>query len=166
MVRLESPLPEALPAGRAGALFLSGSGSEGLRSLAVTVDGIRHPAAAAGMLRPDLGSRGGWWASVPYPAVPAGETVRLGAAGHELAALPVAPLPAPPATPLPGPEPIVVCMATYEPDEALLRAQVESLRAQTDDDWLCVVSDDASSGDALERVVGDDPRFVVSRAAT
>jgi glycosyltransferase involved in cell wall biosynthesis len=58
-------------------------------------------------------------------------------------------------------------MATFEPDEALLRAQVESLRAQTEPDWICLVSDDASGTEgrrALERVLDGDERFVLSAA--
>jgi glycosyltransferase involved in cell wall biosynthesis len=63
--------------------------------------------------------------------------------------------------------PIAVCMATYEPDMALFRLQVESLRAQTEEDWMCLISDDCSDPETfaeIEAVVTDDPRFVVSRA--
>ena len=58
-------------------------------------------------------------------------------------------------------------MATFEPDLALFRAQVESLRAQTDERWVCVVSDDASAPEHFERIraeLGDDPRFLLSRS--
>jgi glycosyltransferase involved in cell wall biosynthesis len=57
-------------------------------------------------------------------------------------------------------------MATYEPPPELLERQLESIRRQTNDDWLCLISDDHSSPErfaALESMVGDDPRFVVSR---
>lgn len=73
----------------------------------------------------------------------------------------------------PYPEPvaadarIAICMATYEPDPGRLRVQLDSIRAQTRSEWLCVISDDCSSPDAyaaLEREVGDDPRFVISRS--
>src|SRR3954447_26093079 len=76
-VRLESPLPQTLPAGRATALFLSGSGADGVRRLEVLVDGVAHRAAASGMPRPDLGTRGGWWATVPVPAGAGPGTVEL-----------------------------------------------------------------------------------------
>jgi glycosyltransferase involved in cell wall biosynthesis len=62
---------------------------------------------------------------------------------------------------------IAVCMATYEPDRELLRTQVESLRAQTEENWICLISDDGSSPEAyaaLAELVGDDGRFTVSRA--
>ena len=58
-------------------------------------------------------------------------------------------------------------MATFEPDLELFRTQVESLRAQTDRRWVCVVSDDCSSDEharAIAEVLGDDPRFVLSRS--
>ena len=63
---------------------------------------------------------------------------------------------------------IAVCLATFEPDPALFAMQVESLRAQTDTRWTCVVSDDGSGPAALEAIaatLGDDPRFALHRAA-
>lgn len=62
---------------------------------------------------------------------------------------------------------IAVCMATFEPDPALLETQIESLRAQTDDCWVCVISDDGSSAERFEQIlelVADDERFEVSRS--
>ena len=62
---------------------------------------------------------------------------------------------------------LAICMATYEPRAELLERQLDSLGAQTDDDWVCVISDDASrpgrSG-ASSALTAGDPRFVVSRA--
>jgi hypothetical protein len=58
-------------------------------------------------------------------------------------------------------------MATYDPDPALFRAQVESLRTQTDRGWICVVSDDCSTPERyseLVAVIGDDDRFRISRS--
>jgi glycosyltransferase involved in cell wall biosynthesis len=63
--------------------------------------------------------------------------------------------------------PIAICMATFEPDIELFRAQVDSIRAQTDTDWICLISDDCSRPDrfeAVEETVAEDPRFVVSRS--
>jgi glycosyltransferase involved in cell wall biosynthesis len=65
------------------------------------------------------------------------------------------------------PPEVAICMATHEPPPDLFARQVESLRSQTHRDWVCLVSDDASSSDAfaeLERVIGGDDRFVLSRA--
>jgi len=61
------------------------------------------------------------------------------------------------------PHGVVVVMATYEPDLVLLRRQVESLRAQTLRDFVCIVTDDASSPECTElmgALFARDPRFV------
>jgi glycosyltransferase involved in cell wall biosynthesis len=62
---------------------------------------------------------------------------------------------------------IAICMATFDPDPKLLAIQLDSLRAQTETDWTCLISDDCSQPQRfaeLERLVGDDPRFVISRS--
>lgn len=59
-------------------------------------------------------------------------------------------------------------MATHEPPESLFNAQVESIRRQTHRRFVCIVSDDASSDtawDRVQRTLGDDPRFAVSRSS-
>ena len=65
-------------------------------------------------------------------------------------------------------EPFVcICMATHEPSLRAVPPQVESLRAQTHRNWVCVVSDDCTSASrfaAIERELRGDPRFVVSRS--
>src|SRR6185312_10798862 len=45
---------------------------------------------------------------------------------------------------------VAVCMATYEPPMDLFERQVESIRSQTHGNWICLVSDDRSSPEALE----------------
>src|SRR5688572_2148139 len=58
-------------------------------------------------------------------------------------------------------------MATYEPELALLERQLDSIRAQTHERWVCLVSDDGSSGERLERLrvlTAADPRFTLSLA--
>jgi glycosyltransferase involved in cell wall biosynthesis len=62
---------------------------------------------------------------------------------------------------------IAICMATWEPDPARLRVQLDSIRAQSRDDWVCVISDDCSSPEAfaaIEREIAGDARFLLSRA--
>jgi glycosyltransferase involved in cell wall biosynthesis len=62
---------------------------------------------------------------------------------------------------------IAICMATFNPDLELFRAQIESIRAQTDRDWVCLISDDCSEAelfDAIIATVDGDERFIVSRA--
>lgn len=61
---------------------------------------------------------------------------------------------------------VAICMATYHPPMELFQAQVDSIRAQTHGNWICLVCDDDSpafSVRAIERVLGDDPRFVLLR---
>jgi glycosyltransferase involved in cell wall biosynthesis len=138
-----------LPAGTETAIFVSGRCSG---PVAVTVDGTPHPTVLAGDR---------FWATVP---VRAERDVEVGAGGVGLGRIPVAPRQPPPR--LGRPVAIAVCMATFEPDPALFRAQVESLRAQTETDWVCVVSDDGSAPPHYERIraeLGDDPRFLVSQ---
>jgi GT2 family glycosyltransferase len=68
-----------------------------------------------------------------------------------------------------GEEPAVaICMATHNPPSDLLETQLDSIREQSHHRWVCLISDDASSGErfaALQQAVGDDPRFVISRSA-
>ena len=66
----------------------------------------------------------------------------------------------------PGPF-VAICMATYNPPADLLVRQLSSIRAQTHRNWVCLVSDDCSGPEpfeALRAMVGDDPRFVLSRS--
>jgi glycosyltransferase involved in cell wall biosynthesis len=179
VVRLETPLPASLPAGRADALFVLGScfhSRERIAELALVVDGVAHPPDAWAMPRPDVAAAGGvlrsgFWATLPLPARAAG-AVELAVrarlqAGTEVVA-PVGRIAIALAEPAGGGSDLIaVCMATFDPDPALFAAQVESLRAQTDERWVCVISDDRSSperfGEIAERI-GDDPRFVLSRS--
>ncbi len=79
-------------------------------------------------------------------------------------------LPAPVAAPLngsaPGP-PVAIAMATYEAPLRLFERQVESIRAQTHPNWVCLISDDCSSPSRvkeMQQVLGADPRFILSRS--
>jgi glycosyltransferase involved in cell wall biosynthesis len=68
--------------------------------------------------------------------------------------------PAPAAGPL-----VAICMATYEPPMELFRPQVESIRAQTHRNWICIISDDCSSPArlaAMGEVLDGDPRFFLA----
>ena len=62
---------------------------------------------------------------------------------------------------------VAVAMATHEPPAGLLERQIGSLREQTHDNWLCVISDDASTPErfaAIEASIRGDDRFRVSRS--
>jgi glycosyltransferase involved in cell wall biosynthesis len=129
---------------------------------------------------PELRSyRSGFWATVPIEprdrpgAIELTVDVRLADGGGASAALgrieviePGEP-PSYPDLPDRGGGLIAVCMATFDPDIELFRVQIDSLRAQTDTNWICLISDDCSQPDrfeAIERTIGGDPRFVVSRS--
>jgi hypothetical protein len=184
VVRLDAPLPVAVGVGAGTAVFVCGTCvSPGGRpaSLALTVDGAEQPLMAHGMPRLDVlrahrapaSYRSGFWGmtrigprSRPEPCEVAlrarfehGEDVTA-ALGRIAIAEPPAPLSDA------APE-VAICMATYEPPLALFRRQVETIRAQTHGDWLCVISDDGSSPDrlaAMEQLLAGDERFLLSRA--
>jgi glycosyltransferase involved in cell wall biosynthesis len=145
-----------------------------------------EPAATAG-LATDPGSpadpllysyRSGFWGMVEIaPQAGGGELelslrAELEAGGEvvaELTRIRVLPAPEPVRAPwpdAPGPR-VAICMATYNPPLDLLRRQLDSIRAQTHENWVCLISDDCSDRDAdhaLRREVADDRRFVVSRS--
>jgi glycosyltransferase involved in cell wall biosynthesis len=58
---------------------------------------------------------------------------------------------------------VAICMTTYNPLPALFRKQIESIQNQTYANWICIISDDASSA-AVRRgmrdAVKDDDRFI------
>ena len=67
--------------------------------------------------------------------------------------------------PAPGSPRVAICMATHEPPPDLLARQLGSIRDQTHENWVCVISDDCSRPEALRALrdaVGGDPRFIVS----
>lgn len=63
---------------------------------------------------------------------------------------------------------VAICMATYEPRADQLARQLESIRGQSHESWICLISDDCSSDLAyaeLESQIADDSRFVLSRSS-
>ncbi len=169
---------------------------ERIERLHVVLDNCAHLVDAHGLPRPDVAAAdspvadnsffSGFWAVVPIAARadPGPVEVRLVAelASGQRVEAPLGtivfsaspsgggaeqPAPAAPRTGL-RPGTIAICMATFEPDEKLFRAQVESLRAQDDENWICLISDDASAPDrfgVIVDLIGDDPRFAISRSA-
>ena len=182
-IDLNTAIPEQLRAKQLIGLFVHGTAlvaGRPPRSIELTVDGVAHPVIAHGMPSPTLGpkARAGFWGIVPLAATVGDRRARIGARaslGHgsaveaplgavELLAEASEPVAAPAGT---GSRTVAICMATHEPPAELLRRQLDSLRAQTHDDWICLISDDASGGErfaALETAIDGDRRFVVSRS--
>jgi glycosyltransferase involved in cell wall biosynthesis len=124
--------------------------------------------------------RSGFWGLVRLSPRPAGGTIELRLRATlddgrqdeaELGRITTA---GPSAEPITGPAPdpaagpfVAICMATFDPPPGLFERQLDSIRAQTHRNWICVISDDCSSPDryeAIERAVAGDPRFVLSRS--
>jgi glycosyltransferase involved in cell wall biosynthesis len=190
---LDFPLPRTVAPGRGTAVFVCGwcvSHAAPVRALELLVNGEAFPLSARGMPRGDVldalspdappGSlMSGFWGILPIASPVQGADLHVllraelengETATMELASMaveePVAPLELHAPEQAAGPF-VAVCMATHEPSPELFRRQVESLRAQSHRNWVCVVSDDCSSPErfaAIEGEVGDDPRFVVSRS--
>src|SRR5215218_551177 len=60
---------------------------------------------------------------------------------------------------------VAICMAAFEPDPRLLERQIGSIREQTHERWVCLISDDGSSPERFERLRGltaGDERFQLS----
>jgi len=184
-VQLDHPLPSRLAVGRATSLLLSGNcrAPGRITELRVLVDDAAHPVMAQRM--PDdgvvkAGSR--WWAIVSFEprSRPGSARIELQAelpggrqVAHELGtiALPADQLePEPPRVNAPGPvgQPFVaICMATFDPPSELFEQQIASIRDQSHRNWVCIVSDDASSErkiGEIEAVLGEDPRFLLNRS--
>jgi glycosyltransferase involved in cell wall biosynthesis len=193
-VRCEGSLPPLLRARSANAIFCVGScfhPSSAIRRLSIrTATGLTEVEVKGlpriGLFRElhserpsrdpeDRSYRSGFWSIVPVgPLDPGTLEVAVVAelANGSTVSAPFAEIPieAMPRVPVETPERVArigICMATYEPDPDLFRVQVESIRSQTSDEWVCYVSDDhsaESSWSEIRRIVGADPRFVLSRA--
>jgi glycosyltransferase involved in cell wall biosynthesis len=123
--------------------------------------------------------RSGFWGIARVPALAPGTELALGLRGRlrgggqaraPLAQLPVSAPPAPLSVTWPDPgagAPVAICMATYNPPRELLTRQLDSIRAQAHNNWVCVISDDQSDPPGVEILrdaIGDDPRFMISTA--
>jgi ABC-type polysaccharide/polyol phosphate transport system ATPase subunit/glycosyltransferase involved in cell wall biosynthesis len=161
-----------------------------IRELAVVANGAQHPVIAHGMPAPGNRGRAGdyWWALVTLPPHRCSETLVLGlhatiSGGREASAklgeveltsgaladvghgngeaVPSGGNGRAKWRPKGGPL-IAIAMATHDPPPELFRRQIESIREQTHENWVCVISDDASDPDgvqAMRQILGEDPRF-------
>jgi hypothetical protein len=179
---LTSTIPDPLEVGAGTILHLEGFCDRGVEpgslrlsvgAAGFAVDAERMPAIGA----PGPGGR--WWALIEIPARLAETEVELvlhaRRGGREVAA-PLGLLRSVTADPALAPPPpsvvvadagplIAVCMATHEPDPDRLALQLDSIRGQEWDDWVCVISDDASSPEtlaALAELTAGDERFLIS----
>ena len=182
--QLDEPLPDHVPAGMGTALFLKGRCAmrDGRRvsRLSLVVDGDAHPVMAHGISGRRTARAGDmWWGIASFAAVTEPRVARLalhaalddgGHASAELGAvrlqrgLDIEPVAVSPGMASNRPL-IAVCMATFEPPLDLFERQVESIRGQTYDNWICVISDDHSRPERLagmREILGDDERFVLS----
>jgi glycosyltransferase involved in cell wall biosynthesis len=177
-------LPDEIAVGAGSALFVKGwcAAPDGhrVKRLTIALGTAEHPLMAHGISDRRIGGFGDmWWGIVPLVAVeqpvemPLALRAELDAGARaevQLATLRLVPaLEVEPVTP-PVPErdstrPLVaICMATFEPPLELFAQQIESIRSQTYDNWLCVISDDNSRPESLagiREILGRDRRFVL-----
>src|SRR5262249_31137961 len=118
-----------------------------------TQDVAEDPSSADPRL---LSYRCGFWAmaEIEPPADPGGWRLELRAeleGGGQALAQVGAIAPASAMAPLADEAPVgaasprvAIAMASYEPPPDLFERQIESIRAQTHDNWVCVISDDCS----------------------
>ena len=205
-VRVQSQLPEQLPAGSKSAIFILGScfhRRAQVKRIEILVDDARFRPTAQRMPRLDLFSalhpgvnagdddpgpvtlegdddpnmlsyRSGFWATVPV-RMPLSGVVRLGICARladgtdietSLAEIPAS-QPATRDGQAGADSAIAIAMATFNPDKDLFQRQIDSIRGQSLDNWICLISDDCTSPAAFERmrsIIGDDPRFLIRRS--
>ncbi len=185
-------LPASIRTGLGTALFLKGwcyPARGRIRFLDLLVGDVRHAIVDHSQPRPDIlearidddpGGQSffsGFDVVVPFPpAAIAGDLdLRLRVVtedgdvlDHAVGTLTI--LPGTGATPLdvvwPGAGPrVAICMATHHPPLDLFAAQVASIKAQTHDNWICIVSDDHSPDFLLRPMEAllDDPRFILRK---
>ncbi len=189
---LDVPLPAEVATGAGTALFVIGHCDSALarvRKLAIEVADVNREAFAHGMPRigvlHELGDaspyRRGFWGVARIDAVDAEQelpvALRAELEDGSVSVARLATIRVRPALEVPsvidrhdaqsGSGRVAICMAICDPPPHLLEAQLESIRCQTHENWICVISDDCSSSEslsALRDAIGEDGRFVVSRS--
>jgi len=181
---LDEPLLTDVAVGTGNAVFVKGrctppSGPR-VERLTIALGGEEHALMGYGISDRRVGGAGDmWWGVVPLPPVTEPVEMALtlkaelesgGVAEVRLATwrlvptLEIQPV-APPAAALTSSSRLIaVCMATFDPPLELFQRQIESIRAQTHHNWVCVISDDNSRPErlaAIREVLGGDERFVL-----
>jgi hypothetical protein len=174
---LDLPLPDAVTSGAATPFFISGraKGARRIAAAELMVDNASYPLDFQGLLTGGDSIR----FSTTHPGAPTrpGEHLSIalratwnggGTATAELGAIAVEAPPEPAAMPVEGREGLIaICLATFDPNMDLLRRQLDSLRQQSEGNWICVVSDDCSNPERyaeIEAELRGDERFVISRS--
>jgi glycosyltransferase involved in cell wall biosynthesis len=188
-IEIETPIPELIVTGTGTVLYLAGSCSHAeqrIRRLEILVDGQAYSDASwqSSSARDADGQNSpvSFRTIVQIPGVTgatsAALSIRATLLDGRLIQQPIAALNLAPTDPeaLPSPVPpaqgaplVVICMTTYNPPLALFRRQICSIRQQTFQNWVCVISDDASDPESLaeiRRVISEDARFLLSPAPT
>ncbi len=190
--KMESAWPQTIEVGRGSVIaakgycfFVNGP----LRELTLMLGSQRHSIASIGEPRDDvfqayvgLDQEGysrlsGFWDTIPLSADLCGQTLpvaleatdthgdraRVELGEHSFVAR--ADVEKPDFAAKSGPDSgVAICMATYEPDLEAFARQIDSILAQTHDNWICIVNDDGSTPDRYARIkelCGKDPRFFV-----
>jgi glycosyltransferase involved in cell wall biosynthesis len=187
--RLEEPLRHEVAGGAGSAVFVKGrcappTGHRVMR-LTLALDGVEHPLMGYGI--PDRHARDSgemWWGIVPLAPVTAAVETPLtlraeldGGARAEASLASWRLVPAldverviPPGRARDATRPLIaICMASFEPPLELFARQIESIRSQTYDNWVCVISDDNSRPGlvaGMREILGRDERFVLVPSAT
>lgn len=165
-----------------------------LRKLEILVDGVPHRVANHSMPRYDVlqnevphadtsgnSLTSGFWAIVPLEPVFQRRQISLSLRGTfaggkkyvcavgSLTLVPGCDLdPTSVSWPASGPR-IAICMATYNPTQSWFIEQINSIKAQTHRNWVCIITDDSPMEEIhqqIRQVVADDPRFYVFKNAT
>lgn len=180
---LSTTLPDPIEVGGGTVVYVDGflGATEPGRPVALRLGPVEQKLLASGL--PETGSRGRGRRFAGFVDLPAGTptgevelvlvvetdsvTKPLHLARTTIVTRSAKPAPPPPSVIGGDGTLIAIAMATWEPDRERFREQLESLRAQSWPNWICVISDDASSAEAfagLRAVVGADDRFVISRS--
>ena len=185
--KLDAPLPGRIPSGEGNALYLSGGCAhprQQIVRLEVTLDERSYPlntlsiTSASDDSSTVQGRKCDFWGIIPIYKCTVTVTLEIGlrATLRDRTVIdctigactisPHLPIPAaesmsPQAVPGEG-DLIAICMASHNPPLELFQRQIESIRSQTYRNWVCVISDDASSPETLvqmRNIIDRDPRF-------
>ncbi|MDO8649564.1 MAG: glycosyltransferase [Candidatus Peregrinibacteria bacterium] len=186
---LNAPLPSTLSVGKGNALLLIGwcyHTTERIRSLAIRTNGELLHVPRTGIARPDIevqerwirdprghSLKSGFWCTVPLlpsdgttatltisATLESGRTIEEELGTVELREDAV--------------ETVIdrrkrkvcICMTTFNPNIALLKRQILSLKQQTYREWICIIQDDHSDAphyEEIRRLVSADQRFHLFR---